>query len=66
MFQLLPSDSEPGHPSPGTAREEAALARTHGGLAGRGVRKEEECGGDREECDFEGERRQEVWLTCPE
>lgn len=29
MFQLLPVDSAPGHPSPGTAREQAALARTH-------------------------------------
>ena len=41
MFHLLLSDPVPGHPSPGTAREEAALARSHGGLAGRGVRKEE-------------------------
>lgn len=41
MFQLLPPDPAPGHPSPGTAREEAALAWTHRGLDGGGVREEE-------------------------
>ncbi|XP_045926471.1 E3 ubiquitin-protein ligase FANCL isoform X1 [Micropterus dolomieu] len=39
--KLLPPDPAPGHPSPGTVREEAALAWTRGGLDGREVREEE-------------------------
>lgn len=42
VFQLPPPNPAPGHPSPGTAREEAALARMHGGLEGRGVREDED------------------------
>lgn len=62
MFQLLPPDSAPGHPSPGTAREDAALAQTHGGLCSRGVGEEEQGGKDGKLHDVEGERREEVCL----
>lgn len=52
-----PTPCPPAHPSflaslaPGAARQEAAQARTHGGSAGRGVRK------DGDSCDVKGVRK---------
>lgn len=39
-LQLPPPDPAPGHSSPDTALEEAALAWTHGGLDDWGVRED--------------------------